>query len=213
MPDSNAQINRLQRACPIVVKFCMRANTWRRVGDTGFYRTSVPLLVTGSLLSLHLTPSLTHANVPSTAAHGLLASSTSFGPSACRSRRRPDGHLAEPCVATHGPGLRGRRPRCGGPDRSRSSTGVESVVSGRFQARRDGYDERGRGRTTSRRDSIGGSRDGGFSALQPRVCFVQGACNGSGCRRLQPGDGASAGVRLYPDAHLDAMGPAVSSFS
>jgi hypothetical protein len=47
-------------------------------------------------------------------------------------------------------------------DRCRSSTDVESVVACRDQTRRHGNAQRGRRRSLGRRDSIGGSLDGGF---------------------------------------------------
>jgi hypothetical protein len=113
----------------------------------------------------------------------------------------------------HGPGVRGRRSRCGDADRPRSSTCVESAVSHRFEARRDGYEEPGRGHTTSAGLRFADPMMGVFHPCNLGFCFHQGGGNGGGCRRLQPGDGASSGVSRYPDARVDAMGPPTSGWS
>jgi hypothetical protein len=110
MPSSNFRIGHFQLACPVIIHFstpscngCTRAEareTTRCLGPRS------PLPVTGSLLSLHSTPSLTHPTVPSTAAHGVLASPPPSAPA-------PMDPAAGPMVTrsnadAHHPRVRGR---------------------------------------------------------------------------------------------------------
>jgi hypothetical protein len=158
---------------PVYLSYCrsilhtlvQRLHAWKSSGDTALSWSSLP---TSSHPGSHLFSPFnslidTQSVVASTAAHGPLASSTSFRCNADGSSCPTDGNEVQRGAPSHRPRIRGRRPRFSGADQHWSRTGVDSAVAGRDQASRHGNSQGGHGRSSRRRDSIGGSLgSGGF---------------------------------------------------